>query len=111
MIRRAMSRVRNRRQHSSAWEQLSSQGVVSAGVGTYGTEGVKVHEFRLPDGAWVGSKLRIGKYCSLAPFEVFLGGNHHYEYISQYPFRSICGLSGRNDDAWNAGDVTLGNDV
>lgn len=84
---------------------------MSAGWGTYGTEAVKVHEFRIPDGSWVGSKLTIGKYCSLAPFEVFLGGNHHYEHVSQYPFRSVLDRPGREDDAWNAGDVVIGNDV
>ena len=70
-----------------------------------------IPECRLPDGAWVGAKLRIGKYCSLAAAEVFLGGNHHLEYISQYPFASMYEQPGRENDAWSDGYVVLGNDV
>ena len=93
------------------WERLAQEGIVSAGVGTYGTELISVSEFRLPDGSWVGSKLRIGKYCSLAEFGVFLGGNHHTERVSQYPFASMYDLPERVEDASTDGDVVIGNDV
>lgn len=93
------------------WERLRREGLVSCGEGTYGVEHIRIPEFRLADGTWVGSRLRIGKYCSVAPCEVFLGGNHHAEWVSQYPLASKLGLPGAIDDAWNRGDVVLGNDV
>jgi chloramphenicol O-acetyltransferase type B len=93
------------------WDRLAGEGIVSVGRETYGYEGIQVHEFRVPDGTWVGAKLRIGSYCSLAPFEVFLGGNHHTEWVSQFPFRSRWDLPGRADDGYGRGDVVLGSDV
>lgn len=111
MIRHGMRRLRRGPGGQSDWNRLADEGQVSSNVGTYGTETIKVHEFRLPDGTWVGSRLRIGKYCSIAPCEVFLGGNHHSEWMSQYPHRSMLDLPGRETDAYNNGDVVVGSDV
>lgn len=59
-------------------------------------------------------KLKIGKFCSIAgSVQIFLGGDHHKEYISTYPFPAL-------KDIWpNAGgecpavgnDIEIGNDV
>jgi acetyltransferase-like isoleucine patch superfamily enzyme len=70
-----------------------------------------IHEFRVPDGTWVGARLRIGKYTSIAPCDVFLSGNHHSEWVSQYPFRSVFDLPGRDTDSYTNGDVEIGHDV
>jgi chloramphenicol O-acetyltransferase type B len=90
---------------------MVSEGIVSVGRGTYGADLIKVHNFRAPDGRWLGARLRIGAYCSIAPCEIFLGGNHHMEWTSQYPFRSIWNLENRDEDGWGKGDITIGNDV
>lgn len=111
MLTRTARRILHGRPQPSAWERLTLEGVVSAGAGTYGTESVRINEFRLPDGTWVGSRLRIGRYTSLAACEVFLGGNHHSEWRSQYPHRSMLNLEGRIDDSYSNGDVTVGSGV
>jgi acetyltransferase-like isoleucine patch superfamily enzyme len=66
--------------------------------------------------AETGSKLAIGRYCSIADgVEIFLGGNHRTEWATTYPFDQLPGL-------WSAparpegshvtrGDVMIGNDV
>lgn len=111
MLRTAAARIR-RAIHPPVTERLTAEGVVTVGTGTYDPDLIRVHEFRMPDGTWLGSKLTIGKYCSLAAFDVFLGGNHHHDRISQYPLRSKLGwLPGAEHDSWGAGDVTIGNDV
>lgn len=98
------------RSEGSAWERLAAEGIVTAGPGTYGMELLTIPEFRA-DGRWMGARLSIGRYCSIAPCQVFLGGNHHAEWISQYPFASMYDDPRRVDDAYNNGDVTIGNDV
>jgi acetyltransferase-like isoleucine patch superfamily enzyme len=66
--------------------------------------------------AETGSRLSVGRYCSIADrVEIFLGGNHRTEWVTTYPFDNLPGL-------WKAqpppggshatrGDVTIGNDV
>lgn len=76
---------------------------VIVGKGTYGP--LSVLSF---DGG--NEKLLIGNYCSIAPEVVFLlDGEHHYDRVSTYPFRSKflmerAGLSKGNinvgDDVW-----------
>ena len=95
----------------SQWERLESEGVVSAGRGTYGLKDVWVHEYRAPDGSWMEARLTIGSYCSIARCEVFLGGNHRMDRISQYPFAMRHGLADADADTTNNGDVVVGNDV
>ena len=62
------------------------------------------------------SRLIIGRYCSIAAgVSVFMGGNHHVEWVSTYPFSSFGGVrpgaAGRTDHPVSNGDVRIGNDV
>lgn len=61
-----------------------------------------------------GAKLYIGKFCSIgANVQFLLGGNHHTEWCSTYPFNvltpSICPSEERC--ASTKGDIRIGNDV
>jgi acetyltransferase-like isoleucine patch superfamily enzyme len=63
-------------------------------------------------------KLKIGKFCSIAPGVVlWLGGNHKMGAVSTYPFPAFdnwpeAKLSGRDDDyGVSKGDIVIGNDV
>lgn len=62
------------------------------------------------DGSY--ARLTVGAFCSLADPKIFLGGNHHMEWVSTYPFggrsESPFKLKYTNKDA---GDVNIGNDV
>jgi virginiamycin A acetyltransferase len=95
----------------SQWERLSARGIVSVGDATYGHESITIHEWWGPGGEWLGHRLSIGRYCSIAPCQVFLGGNHHREWVSQFPFRTRLGLPGSEGDSDGRGDVTIGHDV
>ena len=61
------------------------------------------------------TKLSIGKFCSIADnVQIFLGGGHHYEYISTYPFNTMLFPDLVNNhvlDRTSNGDVNIGNDV
>jgi len=66
-----------------------------------------------------GSRLIIGKFCSIAEqVEIFLGGNHHMEFVSTYPF--VVPILGQPfskskllsvQHPVSKGDVIIGNDV
>ena len=63
-----------------------------------------------------GAKLKIGKFCSIAPeVVIFLGGNHRIHWVTTYPFPVL-------KDEWleaghisghpsTKGDIIIGNDV
>lgn len=111
-LKQLARRVLRGKPRPGLWERLAAEGIVSAGIGTYGVETLTIHEFRLPDGTWLGSRLRISRYCSIAAgCDIFLGGNHHSDWTSQYPFPSVLDLPSRTDDAYHNGDVVIGNDV
>lgn len=93
------------------WTLLEREGVVSAGVGTYGQHFVEIPQFRLVDGSWGAGGLKIGRYCALAPCLVLLGGNHRSDWVTQYNFGLVWRLPGNIEDATTKGDVVLGNDV
>lgn len=65
-----------------------------------------------------GGNLIIGDYCSIADsVTILLGGNHHTEWVTTYPF-SANGFSEYwkeaediNGQPWSKGDVNIGNDV
>jgi acetyltransferase-like isoleucine patch superfamily enzyme len=75
------------------------------GEGSYGYPEIEFYD--------AGAKLRIGKYCAIAPkVKILLGGEHHLDWVSGYPFSLL------NDKArdlsgypFTKGDVTIGNDV
>lgn len=60
-----------------------------------------------------GSKLTIGKYCSIAEGVTFLlGGNHRADWITTYPFNiQWQGFSHIQGSPATKGDTVVGNDV
>lgn len=59
-----------------------------------------------------GSKLIIGRYCSLASCTILLGGEHHTDWVTTYPF-NIMFEEGHQyiGHPRTKGDVVIGNDV
>ena len=61
------------------------------------------------------AKLKIGKFCSIGmDVRIYLGGNHHNEWLTTYPFNVLLkkhfpGIDG--EVAATKGDVIIGNDV
>lgn len=74
------------------------------GRGTYGNP--KIHSY--PNDA----TLRIGAFCSIAAdVGIFLGGGHHMEWVTTYPFGALWPEHDHPDHPWSRGDVVIGNDV
>jgi chloramphenicol O-acetyltransferase type B len=74
------------------------------GIGSYG--GLNI----MFDNA--GSKLKMGKYCSVAMnVKVFLGGDHRSDWVSSYPFYMFDKAYSRPQSGASKGDVIIGNDV
>lgn len=84
---------------------LHYQGKYSMGLGSYGLP--VVHDWN------EGSTLNIGSYCSISTnVQIFLGGNHHSEWVSTYPFPAMLpGLENIPDYGFSHGDVVIGSDV
>lgn len=60
------------------------------------------------------SRLTVGGYTSIAEgVQFMIGGNHHPEWASMFPFRVIFDLLGAGTDGHPAskGDITIGSDV
>ena len=61
------------------------------------------------------TKCRIGKFCSIGSnVQIYLGGNHHNDWITTYPFNAMLPeIWGEIDNGRAAtnGDVIIGNDV
>ena len=58
------------------------------------------------------AKLVIGDYCSIADgVEILLGGEHHLEFVSTFPFDPVMGCHNIPGYPHTNGDVTIGNDV
>ena len=61
------------------------------------------------------TKLTIGKFCSIgANVQIYLGGNHHTDWLTTYPFNVL--LKDQYPDidgevALTKGDIVIGNDV
>jgi acetyltransferase-like isoleucine patch superfamily enzyme len=73
---------------------------MSVGKATYGCENLILYYHGS------GKDLFIGNYCSIAKnVQIFLGGNHHTEWVTTFPFD--LGDSSRK----SKGDVIIGNDV
>ena len=111
MLSRLKSRLRAKRPAEGQWSRLEREGVVQAGRGTYDLAAVAVREYRLADGTWLGARLRIGAYCSIAHCTIFLGGNHRSDWVSQFPLLTMSGSAGAESEAVTKGDVRIGNDV
>jgi acetyltransferase-like isoleucine patch superfamily enzyme len=82
------------------------------GSNTYGHNDIKII-----GGHNVGTKLIIGKFCSIAEgVVVFLGANHRVDWFSTYPFGHIHDtvfpkVKKTHGHPATKGDVTIGNDV
>jgi len=93
---------------ASTFERLVREGRISVGIGTYGEP--TVH-------AWDPgpvTRLRIGRYCSIAKdVTILLGGEHRPEWVTTHPLRIVNDLPGAWEDGHPAtkGDITIGNDV
>jgi chloramphenicol O-acetyltransferase type B len=60
------------------------------------------------------AKLTIGAFCSIADgVEILLGGHHHTDWVSTYPFNLRAGWTHLNLKGYPAtkGDVVIGSDV
>ena len=61
------------------------------------------------------ARLKIGKFCSIGErVQIYLGGNHHTDWLTTYPFNVLLkdqypGIDG--ECAATKGDVIIGNDV
>ena len=76
---------------------------VSVGKGTYGE--LDVRHFGNPD-----ERVVIGNYCSIGPECVFMtGGEHRYDGLSTYPFRTKLGLC--VNESGTHGPIVLEDDV
>ncbi len=83
-------------------------GQIAVGRYTYGRPKIRFAES--------GSRLRIGRYGSIADgVEIMLGGNHRTEWATTYPFPALPRLwpeaVGLDGSHVSRGDVTIGHDV
>ena len=59
-----------------------------------------------------GSRLKIGRYCSVAAGVTFvLGGNHRTDTITTFPLGLAAGTLGPDDRTYSRGDIVIGSDV
>lgn len=84
---------------------LHYPGKYSFGVGSYGLP--KIHDWD------EGAGLSIGAYCSIAMgVQIFLGGHHHSEWITTYPFSAMLpDVKAIPSASFSRGDILIGNDV
>ena len=60
------------------------------------------------------ASIRVGQFASIGPgVEFIIGGEHHVEWVSTFPFRARYDLPGAFQDGHPAsrGDIVVGNDV
>lgn len=96
--------------------------IKSVGLYTYGVSNINIYYWKEGNYTQDGTQfdepayLEIGNYCSISGhILVYLGGNHHYEWATQYPFGHIHqstfdNVSG-DGHPWSKGNVIIGNDV
>lgn len=76
---------------------------VSVGKYTYGP--LEVYSYSKKDDEF----LNVGSFCSIAKGVKFiLGGNHHYDFISTYPFKAYFK---NEEEAFSKGHIVLKDDV
>jgi virginiamycin A acetyltransferase len=87
-------------------DEWKSDPRVSIGKYTYG-----IRRSRFPI-LTAGTRIDIGKYCSIAQHVLFVVGRHPTEYVSTFPFRAKFVRGGRADDEEVIPElITIGNDV
>lgn len=92
----------NRHNYTIAENQFDTS-KVTVGRKTYGTLDVRMYGH--PD-----ERLTIGNYCSIGPETVFmLGGEHSYDNLSTYPFRTMYQIAPH--EALSRGPVIVEDDV
>jgi len=91
----------------AGYAKVYNQAKVEIGDFTYGFPIVR---------SWgENARLKIGKFCSIGEHvQIYLGGNHHTDWLTTYPFNVLLkdqypGIDG--ECAATKGDVTVGNDV
>lgn len=83
------------------------KGVLEMGEHSYGTPNIIYDKYNT-------SKVKIGKFCSIANnVTILTGSNHNTNWISTYPFRIMFNMTGKYKDGHpsSKGDVIIGNDV
>jgi len=83
---------------------------MEVGKYTYGKENIKIYSWG------ENTKIRIGKYCSIATnCHIYKGGNHRIDWITTYPFGHIHKETFKKYNGFGhpmtKGDVVIGNDV
>ena len=84
------------------------KGLLTVGEGTYGRPTIYFWDDQ--------TKIRIGKYCSIATeVKIILGGEHRIDWVSTYPFMEFLDIwptsSGIEGHPGSKGDIEIGNDV
>lgn len=90
------------------WQALQENGLVTVGAHTYGLPNVLYWNYQ--------TKLKIGKYCSIAEGAVFLlGGEHRADWVTTYPFAAFPAdwptAVSFDQHTVGKGDINVGNDV
>jgi acetyltransferase-like isoleucine patch superfamily enzyme len=82
-----------------------AEGQVEIGAYTYGNPDIKFFD--------KATRLRIGKFCSIAEqVTLFLGGEHRSDWITTYPFNKLSPEFSRiTGHPATKGDIIIGNDV
>jgi probable biosynthetic protein (TIGR04098 family) len=61
---------------------------------------------------WDGTRLKVGKFCSIAEGATFvLGGGHRTDFVSGFPFMHMTEEVGPGDRPHARGDIVVGSDV
>jgi acetyltransferase-like isoleucine patch superfamily enzyme len=92
--------------------ELRNNSHVLVGRRTYGDP--RIWRWVDRDGQWLGGRIEIGSFCSIADdVSIFTGGEHNSDWVTTYPVRIKYGLAGRDRDGHpkTRGDVRIGNDV
>ncbi len=90
------------------WQALQDNGLVNVGAHTYGLPNVLYWNYQ--------TKLKIGKYCSIAEGAVFLlGGEHRGDWVTTFPFAAFPAdwptAVSIDQHTVGKGDINVGNDV
>lgn len=82
-----------------------AEGQVEIGAYTYGNPNIKFFD--------KDTRLRIGKFCSIAEqVTLFLGGEHRSDWMTTYPFNKLAPEFSRiTGHPATKGDIIIGNDV
>ena len=88
--------------------QLTNSGQLTMGTGTYGSPLIYSWDDK--------TRIRIGKFCSIAAdVKIIAGGEHRLDWVTTYPFSEFSnewkGATGIEGHPATKGNVIIGNDV